>query len=76
MLSTTIVSKVITYTATVKYTTFNTLLDPCAFLQSTLAEDVVKDLGLSAVYLLSCALVSVSVVSNQNLYTFSVVILI
>lgn len=76
MLSTTIVSKVITYTATVKYTTFNTLLDPCAYLQDNLAEDVVKDIGLSAGYLLSCALVSVSTVSNQNLYTFSVTVLV
>lgn len=71
-LGTQIQSKVTVYTVRVSYSTVHTLLDPCAFLQSSLADSVVKDIGLGSGTVTSCLLLGVTSVSNKNLYMWDV----
>jgi hypothetical protein len=74
MLSTSIVSKVVSFTVTVRYTTFNVLLDPCDFLQTELSESIVKDIGLGTGTVTECDLLSQSQVSGQYLYVWTVTV--
>jgi hypothetical protein len=73
-LTTLVQNKTASYTVTVKYSTFNTLLDPCAFLQTTLAESVVKDMGLTSGTLSDCLLLNLAFVNSQNVYTWEVTV--
>lgn len=73
-LSTIIQSKTTLYAVRVSYDTVNILLDPCAFLQASLADSIVKSIGLGSGTVTTCLLVSSTVVSNKNLYIWDITV--
>lgn len=70
MLSIAIQSKTTVYVSKVTYTTYDTLVDPCDYLVSTLEDLVVKGLGLLSGMITACGIVSVTNVGGQNVYVF------
>jgi hypothetical protein len=75
MLSIAILSKVTTYTVRVTYSTYDTLVDPCDYLQANLADLVVKGIGLAVGTVTSCNIISVALgVNDRNIYTYQVTV--
>ena len=65
--------KIVSSTVTVEYSTFNTLTNPCAYLQSNLLSAIRVELNISGtVVVSSCTVISQSKVGAENFYTFSV----
>lgn len=75
MLSIAIQSKTTSYVSRVTYSTYDTLVDPCDYLESSLEDLVVKGLGLRTGQVVACTLVSVtSGLNDQNVYNFDVTV--
>ena len=62
-----------TRSASVQQTTFDVYVDPCAALLSVLADQVRVDMSVPATSVLTCALVSVTVLSDgRRVYIWDV----
>lgn len=73
MLKLTSLDQQISYTATVVYETYDVLLDPCDYMETTRADDLVKEMGLSpdSYELTACELLSQAAVDSLHIYTFT-----
>ncbi len=75
MVSIVIQSKTTVFVAKVTYATYDTLVDPCDYLVSSLEDLVVKGLGLLSGDITACSVVSVtSGVNGKNVYLFEVTV--
>lgn len=73
ILEVTVASTTCTRSASVVQTTLNVYSDPCGYLTTSLASQVRVDMAVPAAAVLTCSLVSVSVLSDgRRVYTWDV----